>query len=362
MPLVTALMPSEASLLRGDIPRDVEDEVDGLLSFPENSELLHIVSTPSEASLLLGETPRDGIDELTTLLSFSAKSIFFPISLTPSDTSLLLGENPLDEAGLLSFSGKSMLFIKSTMPPEVVLLGESPLDEDRLETGPINLSDDFVVVCDAALDTLDNDALGEMLGDETGESVLLSFSVRSMLPEKVLVPSDAAVVIGDTLLDIAKDESLRSLRTPTFLGTSSAPLQGDFLGDPPCDDIDEETSRSILSSVVIGDTLLDIAKDESLRSLRTPTFLDTSSAPLQGDFLGDSPCDDIDEETSRSILSARSILLDKVFAAEDTVVRFGETPRDGTDGRADLLILSVRSMLLDIVLADTLPPIIAGQR
>jgi len=194
------------------------------------------------------------------------------------------------------------------MPPEVVLLGESPLDEYRLETGPINLSDDFVVVCDAALDTLDNDALGEMLGDETDEeSVLLSFSVRSMLSDRVLVPSDAAVVIGDTLLD-------------------------------------------------------EIAKDESLRSLRTLTFLDTSSAPLEGDFFGDPPCDDIDEETSRSILSARSILLDKVFAAEDIVVRFGETPRDGTDGRVDLLILSVRSMLLDIVLADILPPIIAGQR
>jgi len=70
----------------------------------------------------------------------------------------------------------------------------------------------------------------------------------------------------------------------------------------------------------------------------------------------------IDEEINRSILSARSILLDKVFAAEDIVVRFGETPRDGTDGRVDLLILSVRSMLLDIVLAYTLPPIIAGQR
>ena len=195
------------------------------------------------------------------------------------------------------------------MPPEVVLLGESPLDEYRLETGPINLSDDFVVVCDAALDTFDNDALGEMLGDEIDkESVLLSFSVRSMLFDRVLVPSDAAVVIGDTLLD-------------------------------------------------------EIAKDESLRSLRTPTFLDTSSAPLEeGDFFGDPPCDDIDEETSRSILSARSILLDKVFAAEDIVVRFGETPRDGTDGRVDLLILSVRSMLLDIVLAYTLPPIIAGQR
>jgi len=107
MPLVTALMPSEASLLRGDIPfpRDVEDEVDGLLSFPENSELLDIVSTPSEASLLLGETPRDGIDRLTTVLSFSAKSIFFTISLTPSEANRLLGETPLDEDGLLSFSG-----------------------------------------------------------------------------------------------------------------------------------------------------------------------------------------------------------------------------------------------------------------
>lgn len=282
--------------------------MDGLLSFPENSELLDTVSTPSEASLLLGEIPRVGIDELTTLLPFSAKSILFTISLTPSEASRLLGETPRDEAGLLSFSEKSTLFIKVAMPPEAVLLGESPLDEDRLETGPINLSDDLVVVCDAALDTLDNDALGETLGDETGESVLLSFSVRSIFSDRVLEPSDAAFVIRGILLN-------------------------------------------------------EIAKDEGLRSLPTPKFLDTSSASLEvGDFLGDPPCDDIDEETSRSILSARSILLDKVFAAEDIVVRFGETPRDGTDVLVDLVILSVRSMLFDIVLADTLPPIIAGQR
>jgi hypothetical protein len=402
MPLVTPLMPSEASLLRGDVPCDMEDEVDGLLSFPENTELLDIVSRPSEASLLLGETPRGGIDELTTLLSFSAKSIFFTISLTLSEVGLLLGETPLDEAGILSFSGKSTLFIKSAMPPEVVLLGESPLDEDRLETGPINLSDDFVLVCDAALNTLDNDALGAMLGDETGEeSVLLSFSVKSTLSDRVMVPSDAAVVIGDTLLDeIAEDESLRSLRTTAFLDTSSASLEGDFLGvlvlsdaavvigDTLLDEIaKDESLRSLRTTafldassaslegdflgvlvpsdaaVVVGDTLLDeIAKEESLRSLRTTAFLDASSASLEGDFLGDPPCDDIDEETSRSILSARSILLDKVFAAEYIVVRLGETPRNGTDGTVDLLILSVRSMLLDIVLADTLPPIIAGQR
>lgn len=309
MPLVTALMPSEASLLRGEIPRDAEDEVDGLISFPEKSMFLDIVSTPSEASLLLGETPRDGIDELTTLLSFSAKSIFLAISLTPSEASRLLGETPLDEAGLLSFSGKSTLFDKVPMPPEVVLLGESPLDEDRLETGPFSLSDDFVVACDAALDTLDTDALGEMLGDETDEeSVLLSFSVRSMLSDRFLVPSDAAFLIGDALLnEIPKDAGLRSLPTPMLLGTSFAPLEA-------------------------------------------------------GDLLGEPPRDDTDEETKRSILSARSILLDNAFAAEEIVVLFGETPRDGTDGRADLLILSVRSMLLDIALADTLPPIIAGQR
>jgi len=302
MHLVTAPMPSEASLLRGEIPRDAEDEVDGLLSFPEKSVLLNIASTPSEASLLLGETPRDGIDELTTLLSFSTKSIFLTISLTPSEASRLLGEVPLDEAGLLSFSGKSTLFDRVPMPPELVLLGENPLDEDRFVMGSFSLSDDFVVVCDAALDTLDTDTLGEMLGDEPdAESVLLSFSVRSML-------SDAAVLIGDALLD-------------------------------------------------------EIVTDAGLRSLPTLVLLDTSFASLRAaDLLGEPPRDDTDEETRRSILSARSLLLDNAFAAEDSVVLFGETPRDGTDGKADLLILSVRSMLLDIAIADTLPPIIAGQR
>ena len=302
MHLVTAPMPSEASLLRGEIPRDAEDEVDGLLSFPEKSVLLNIASTPSEASLLLGETPRDGIDELTTLLSFSTKSIFLTISLTPSEASRLLGEVPLDEAGLLSFSGKSTLFDRVPMPPELVLLGENPLDEDRFVMGSFSISDDFVVVCDAALDTLDTDALGEMLGEETdAESVLLSFSVRSML-------SDAAVLIGDALLD-------------------------------------------------------EIDTDAGLRSLPTMVLLDTSFASLRAaDLLGEPPRDDTDEETRRSILSARSLLLDNAFAAEDIVVLFGETLRDGTDGRADLLILSVRSMLLDIEIADTLPPIIAGQR
>ena len=295
-------MPSEASLLRGEIPRDAEDEVDGLLSFPEKSVLLNIASTPSEASLLLGETPRDGIDELTTLLSFSTKSIFLTISLTPSEASRLLGEVPLDEAGLLSFSGKSTLFDRVPMPPELVLLGENPLDEDRFVMGSFSLSDDFVVVCDAALDTLDTDTLGEMLGDEPdAESVLLSFSVRSML-------SDAAVLIGDALLD-------------------------------------------------------EIVTDAGLRSLPTLVLLDTSFASLRAaDLLGEPPRDDTDEETKRSILSARSLLLDNAFAAEDSVVLFGETPRDGTDGKGDLLILSVRSMLLDIAIADTLPPIIAGQR
>lgn len=308
MPLATALMPSEASLLRGEIPRDAEDEVDGLLSFPEKSVLLDIVSTPSEASLLRGETPRDGVDDLTTLISFSARSIFFTISLIPSEASRLLGETPLDEAGLLSFSGKSTLFNKVPMPPDVVLLGESPLDEDRLEMGPFSLLGDFVVVCDAALDTLDTDALGEMLGDEAGEeSILLSFSVRSMLSDWLLVPSDSAVTIGDTFLDEIANGA----------GFGLIPLM----------------------------------------------LLDTSFAPLEaGDLLGDSPRDDTDEETKRSILSARSILLDKAFTAEDIVVLFGEIPRAGTDGRVDLLILSVRSMLFDIALADTLPPIMAGQR
>jgi len=188
------------------------------------------------------------------------------------------------------------------VPPEVVLLGESPLGEDRFVMGSFSISDDFVVVCDAALDTLDTDALGEMLGEETdAESVLLSFSVRSML-------SDAAVLIGDALLD-------------------------------------------------------EIVTDAGLRSLPTLVLLDTSFASLRAaDLLGEPPRDDTDEETKRSILSARSLLLDNAFAAEDIVVLFGETLRDGTDGRADLLILSVRSMLLDIEIADTLPPIIAGQR
>jgi hypothetical protein len=302
MPFDKALMLSEASLLRGEIPRDVDDDVDSLLSFSEKSVFLDIVSTPSEASLLLGETPRDETDKLTSLLSFSAKSIFFTILLTPSDASRLLGEIPLDEAdeeaGLLSFSGKSPFFRE----PEVeVLLGESPLDEDRVEMGPVSLSEDFAVACDVALDTLDTDVLVEILGDETdGESALLSFSVRSMLSDMVCV-SDS----DETLLDAS-------------------------------------------------------AKDVGLTSL-PEIVLDTSFMPLEeGDLLGDSlPLDEADVETNRSVLSAKSMLLDKAFSAEDTAVLFGETPRDG---RTDLLILSVRSMLFDIAFAEILPPIIAGQR
>jgi hypothetical protein len=303
MPFDTALIPSEASLLRGDIPRDVDDEVDGRLSFLEKSVFLDIVSTPSEASLLLGETPRDETDEPTALLSFSAKSMFFTMTLIPSDASRLLGEIPLDEAdgeaGFLSFSGKSTFF----RDPEVdVLLGESPLDENGVEMGPLSLSEDFAVVCDVALDTLDTDVLGEILDDETdNESALLCFSVGSMLSDMVLV-SDS-------------DKTLRDA-----------------------------------SAKAVGLT--------SLPEFVTKPFV--MHMPLEeGDLFGDSPLDETEVETNRSILSARSMLLDKASAAEDAVVLFGETPRDG---RTDLLILSAGSMLLDIALAETLSPIIAGQR
>lgn len=304
-PFDTALIPSEPGLFRGETPRN-EDDVDGLLSFSEIS-VLGIASIPSEASLLLGETPRDGTDETTVLLSFSAKSIFFTTALTPSEASRLLGELPLDEAGLLSFSGVSMFFGTAPLPPDAGVLGERPRDEAGEEARPLGLSEDFAF-CDVALDTLDADTLGEIPGDETAEeNALLSFSVRSMLLDRALAPPDIAVLTGETPRDgIANAAGLASLPAVMLFGVSAAPFEAD-------------------------------------------------------DVLGDSPRD---EETSRSILSARSMLLDRVSAVvDDTDALFGEAPpRDGISDRAGLFILSVRSTLLDIALPDTLPPIMAGQR
>lgn len=256
---------------------------------------------PSEASLLLGETPRNGTDETAVLLSFSAKSIFFTIALTPSEASRLLGELPLDETGLFSFSGTSTFFDTAPpMPPDAGgVLGERPRDEAGEEARPLSLSEDFVG-CDVALGTLDTDTLGEMLGDDetADENAMLSFSVRSMLFESALKPPP--VLTGETPRD----------------GTANA---------------------------------------AGLASL--------SAVPFEADdVLGDSPRD---EETSRSILSARSMLLDRASAADDPDdALFGEAPpRDGINDRAGLLlILSVRSTLLDMALPDTRPPIIAGQR
>jgi hypothetical protein len=145
-----------------------------------------------------------------------------------------------------------------------------------------------------------------MPGDGTAEeNALLSFSVRSMLFDRALAPP---VLTGETPRDgIAIAAGLASLTAVMLLGTSAVPFEAD-------------------------------------------------------DVLGDSP---LDEETNRSILSARSMLLDRASAADDTDILFGEAPpRDGISDRAGLLfiILSVRSTLLDIALPDTLPPIIAGQR
>uniref|UniRef100_J3LHY7 Uncharacterized protein n=1 Tax=Oryza brachyantha TaxID=4533 RepID=J3LHY7_ORYBR len=294
-------MPSEASLLSGEIPhRADDDDVDGLLSLSEKSVLLDMASTTSEASLLLGETPRDGIDEMPALLSFLAKSMFFATALIPSEAVRLLGEFPLNKpdevAGLLSFSGRSTFLDKAPLPLDAdVLLGESPRD-------------DFAA-CDVALDTLDTDTLGEIPGDDTAEErVLLSLSVRSILFDRALVPPDVAVLIGEI------------------------PREG-------------------------------IATAAGLASLPTLMLFDKSAVPFEAvGVLGELPRDEIDEETKRSILSARSILLDNVFAADDRDVFFGETPRYGIDDRAGLLILSVRSTLLDMALTDALPPIMAGQR
>uniref|UniRef100_A0A0D9VM39 Uncharacterized protein n=1 Tax=Leersia perrieri TaxID=77586 RepID=A0A0D9VM39_9ORYZ len=170
-----------------------------------------------------------------------------------------------------------------------------------------NPLDDFVV-CDVALDTLDTDPLGEIPGDDTAEErALLSFSVRSIRFDRALVPPVAAVLIGETPRDgIVTAAGLASLPTLMFFDTSAVPLEA-----------------------VVG-------------------------------VLGEPTRDETDEDTNRSILSARSILLVNAFAADDSDVLFGETPRDGIDDRAGLPILSVRSTLLDIELTDTLPPIIAG--
>lgn len=173
-PFDIPLKPSEPSLFRGETPRD-EDDVDGLLSFSEISELLGIASIASEASLLLGEaTARDGTEEMTVLLSLSAKSIFFTTALAPSETSRLLGELPLDEAGLLSFSGTSVFFdIAPMLPPDAAdVLSERPRNEAGEEARPFGFSEDFVV-CDVALDTLDTETLGEIPGDDTAEESIL---------------------------------------------------------------------------------------------------------------------------------------------------------------------------------------------
>lgn len=103
------------------------------------------------------------------------------------------------------------------------------------------------------------------------------------------------------------------------------------------------------------------AKAAGLASLPSVMLLfDVSDVPFEAvDLLGDSS--PRDEETNRSILSARSMLLDRALAADETdVVLLGEAPP--RDDRAGLCILSVRSTLLDMALPDTLPPIMAGQR
>lgn len=113
-------------------------------------------------------------------------------------------------------------------------------------------------------------------------------------------------------------------------------------------------------AVLTGETPLDgTAKAAGLASLPSVVPFDVSAVPFEADdLLGDSPRD---EETNRSILSARSMLLDRALAADEIdAVLLGEAPP--RDDRAGLCILSVRSTLLDIALPDTLPPIMAGQR
>lgn len=201
-----------------------------------------------------------------------------------------------------------MFFDAAPMPPDAGALGERPRDEAGEEARPLSFSEDFAV-CDVALDTLDPDTLGEIPGDSTAEeNVLISFPVRSMLFDRALAPPGIAVLTGETPRDgVAKAAGLASL----------------------------------LPAVVM--------------------LFDVSAEPFEADeVLGDSPRD---EETSRSILSARSMLLDRASAADDTDALLGEAPpRDGISDMAGLLILSVRSTLLDIALPDTLPPIMAGQR
>lgn len=102
------------------------------------------------------------------------------------------------------------------------------------------------------------------------------------------------------------------------------------------------------------------AKAAGLASLPSVMLFDVSAVPFEADdLLGDSS--PRDEETNRSILSARSMLLDRALAADEIdAVLLGEAPP--RDDRPGLCILSVRSTLLDIALPDTLPPIMAGQR
>ena len=113
-------------------------------------------------------------------------------------------------------------------------------------------------------------------------------------------------------------------------------------------------------AVLTGEIPLDgTAKAAGLPSLPSVMPFDASSAvPFEADdLLGDSPRD---EETNRSILSARSMLLDRALVADENDVLFGEAPP--RDDRAGLCILSVRSTLLVMALPDTLPPIMAGHR
>lgn len=60
-------MPSDASRLLGDIPRNEADEVDGLLSLSAKSMLFNILPALSDANRVLGETPRDAAEEVDGL-------------------------------------------------------------------------------------------------------------------------------------------------------------------------------------------------------------------------------------------------------------------------------------------------------
>lgn len=211
--------------------------------------------------------------------------------------------------------------------------------------------------------------LGEIPLDEADEVVgLLSFSGKSTFLDAAPMEPEVDILLGETPLDEDREETGPLGLSKDFAVACDVALDTldiDVLGEILADETDEDSAllsfsvRSMLSDT--DEIFVDsIAKDIGLTSL--PELLwDMSCVPLEGDLLGDSPLDETDVETNRSILSARSILLDKAFVAEDAVALFGETPRDATDGRG-LLILSVRSMLLHIAFTETLPPIIAGQR